>query len=78
MSETQERFKLRELQHITFVCKCGLEITHDVTTGMLDVQNPPRCPKCGESLEQYCKAVHSYRLFYDLAKDLPLTLLSKK
>jgi hypothetical protein len=78
MSETREHFTASELRHLSFVCKCGLTITHDIASGGLEVQNPPRCPKCGESLEQFCKAVYSYNVFYGLAKDMTVTLVSKK
>jgi transcription initiation factor IIE alpha subunit len=78
MSETQERFHPKELRHIAFVCKCGLEIIHDVASGPLERQNPPRCPKCGESLEEYTKAVWAYHVFYNQAKDGTVTLMSRK
>lgn len=78
MSETQERFRANELEHVAFICKCGMEMIHDITSGILELQNSPHCPKCGQSLEQYCRAVYTYSQFYNLAKDLPVTLVSKK
>lgn len=77
MSETQLRFRISELQYIDFNCKCGLQLTQDVSKGNLDTQNPPRCPKCGDSLEQFAKAVYAYKLFYDQVKDTSVTLIAK-
>ncbi len=78
MSETQERFTVAELHNISFVCKCGLSLMHDIESGTLNVQNPPRCPSCGESLAQFCKAVWAYHVFHNEAKEMPVTLVSKK
>jgi hypothetical protein len=78
MSETQERFTVAELRYVSFICKCGLSIMHDIASGLLELQNPPRCPKCGESLEQLCRAVYTYGQFYNFAKETSVTLVSKK
>lgn len=79
MSETQERFKVEELRYIAFACRCGLEITLDIASGgALNVQNPPNCPQCGHTLEQYCKAANAFKMFYDRAKEMAFTIVSKR
>jgi hypothetical protein len=79
VSETQERFSPSELRYVSFKCACGLTLTHDAaSSGGIDVQNPPRCPKCGESLKEFAQIIYTYANFYNFCKDKAVSLIAKK
>lgn len=73
MSEIQHVFRAEEL-FLRFRCKCGTATIVDAKTASFNVVNPPSCPSCHASLENFARAVSTYRQFIEQASALDVRL----